>query len=137
MIRVTKHIEIEMAHKLLNYEGKCKYLHGHTYKFDVTIGGYPDDIGMVIDFKLLKEVMKIVFDKYDHSCLLASTDEDIEKEKDIKLNIIRVPYNPTIENILEDISNQIKEEIILKNLPVHLTRIIGFETSNSYAEIIL
>ena len=58
---VTKHIDFDAAHVLPEgYNGKCRNLHGHTYKAYVTLTGPRDssEFGMVVDFKLLKEAMK-------------------------------------------------------------------------------
>ena len=67
---VTKHIDFDAAHVLPEgYNGKCRNLHGHTYKAYVTLTGPRDssEFGMVVDFKLLKEAMKEVLP--DHMLL--------------------------------------------------------------------
>ena len=53
---VTKHIDFDAAHVLPEgYNGKCRNLHGHTYKAYVTLTGprNSSEFGMVVDFKLL------------------------------------------------------------------------------------
>ena len=74
MLSVTKIMEFESAHCLENHKGKCKNLHGHSYKLEITIGlsligkneGYFTG-GMVIDFGDLKDIMKEMVDKhFDH-----------------------------------------------------------------------
>ena len=56
MIRITKIFTFETAHVLYNYDGKCKNMHGHSYKLFVTVKGIPiNDLdhpknGMVVDF---------------------------------------------------------------------------------------
>lgn len=37
MISITKKIEFEAAHRLSNYQGPCKEIHGHTYKLEVSV----------------------------------------------------------------------------------------------------
>lgn len=79
-VYVTKEFEFESAHNLVNYDGECANLHGHTYKLQVTVSGAicnekeseenrATDF-MVIDFKELKSlVQRVVVDIYDHSYL--------------------------------------------------------------------
>lgn len=65
-----KEFEFDAAHFLPHYHGKCEHLHGHTYKLVVKVEGEPDKEGMVIDFTLLKKIVREnVVDKLDHSCL--------------------------------------------------------------------
>ncbi len=67
---VTKVFTFDSAHKLTNYYGKCERLHGHTYKLEVTIEGPVHENGMVVDFVLLKRIVKRrVLDKLDHQYL--------------------------------------------------------------------
>ena len=73
-IRVTKEFHFEMAHALWNYDGKCKHIHGHSYKLFVTIMGEPvkdennPKLGMILDFGDLKTIVKEpVVDMLDHS----------------------------------------------------------------------
>ena len=67
---VTREFTFDSAHFLPNYNGKCENMHGHTYRLQVTVDGPPDDEGMVIDFALLKKVVKTkVLDKLDHQLI--------------------------------------------------------------------
>ena len=75
MISVTRIIEIESAHRLDGYDGKCANLHGHNWKIEVEVafganGRLIEDgpkAGMVMDFKDLDRVLnKIVKEKFDH-----------------------------------------------------------------------
>ena len=66
-----------MAHALYGYDGLCKNIHGHSYRLWVTvIGNVLDDSksvknGMVLDFSLLKKIVKPeIVDKFDHSLVL-------------------------------------------------------------------
>jgi 6-pyruvoyltetrahydropterin/6-carboxytetrahydropterin synthase len=64
MIRITKIFTFETAHVLYNYDGKCKNMHGHSYKLFVTVKGKPvNDLenpknGMVVDFGDIKSIVK-------------------------------------------------------------------------------
>lgn len=65
---MTKSFTFDAAHKLINYDGKCENLHGHTYKLEVSLEGDPDENGMIIDFTELKKVVEEkVIDVLDHS----------------------------------------------------------------------
>lgn len=67
---VTKIFTFDAAHKLTSYYGKCERLHGHTYKLEITVDGPVHDNGMVVDFVLLKRIVKRhVLDKLDHQYL--------------------------------------------------------------------
>lgn len=91
----TKKFTFNSAHKLINYKGKCKNLHGHTYTLMVTVSGEIDKAsGMVIDFNLIKDVVnKKVINILDH----------------IMLN--EIVEQPTAENLTVWIWQQLKNEI--------------------------
>ena len=58
------------AHKLVGYNGKCEKLHGHTWTVEVFVTGNKlDDIGLLVDFGVLKKELKKQIDRYDHSYL--------------------------------------------------------------------
>lgn len=67
---ITKEFRFEAAHNLLNYEGKCKNLHGHTYKLFVTVNYPVGENGLAYDFSDLDQlVRKQIIDRLDHSYL--------------------------------------------------------------------
>jgi len=67
---VTKEFTFDSAHFLPSYNGKCENMHGHTYRLQVTVDGPLDSEGMVIDFVLLKKVVKAkILDKLDHQTI--------------------------------------------------------------------
>ncbi|MBU1164325.1 6-carboxytetrahydropterin synthase QueD [Patescibacteria group bacterium] len=68
---LNKKFTFDSAHKLENYDGKCKNLHGHTYIVMVFVQGeISKENGMVIDFKILEEIVeKEVLEKLDHKYL--------------------------------------------------------------------
>ena len=76
VVRITKQFTFEAGHALYGYDGKCKNIHGHSYKLSVTVIGTPinDDnnakFGMIIDFGDLKKIVKNeIVDKFDHSII--------------------------------------------------------------------
>lgn len=141
MIRITKIFTFETAHVLYNYDGKCKNMHGHSYKLFVTIKGNPindlDDHknGMVVDFGDIKKIVKEeIVDVWDHAVLVngasphQSLGNNLQKEGH---KVIFCDYQPTCENMLYDIASKIKSK-----LPDHvqLAYLKLHETENSYGE---
>lgn len=140
IIRITKQFTFEMAHALSDYDGLCKNIHGHSYHFDVTVKGTPDQNitsskqGMLIDFSDLKKIVREkIIDCFDHALLLnEKTDTELTMILQQKFDkIMFVPYQPTSENILVDFA-----ERLIKNLPenVQLFSLKLRETDRSFAE---
>ena len=121
-VLVNKEFTFDAAHHLHCYEGKCKNLHGHTYKVIFGISGFVDDIGLVIDFGDIKEIWKEKIEIYlDHRYL----------------NEMLPPMNTTAENmvvwIFEQMENALKDETNpAQDIRVEFVRL--FETPTSYAE---
>lgn len=116
-IDTTKIFTFDSAHKLNDYDGDCKYLHGHTYKLEVTVRGRRDSCGMVIDFKDLKAIVK----------------EEIISELDHRyLNDI-FDFNPTCENMVEWIFEKLDSR--LSKGESSLQKIVLWETPTSYATL--
>src|SRR6202046_98519 len=67
MFEVTVEAGFSSGHFLRNYRGKCENPHGHNYKVFITlVGERLDEAGMLLDFKLLKQVMRPTVDYLDH-----------------------------------------------------------------------
>lgn len=67
-IGITKHFS--SAHYLRGYQGKCEGLHGHNWKVEVVVtSGRLDHLGMVMDFKRLKQKLCAILDELDHRLL--------------------------------------------------------------------
>ena len=141
MIRITKIFTFETAHVLYNYDGKCKNMHGHSYKLFVTVKGTPiNDIndvknGMVVDFGDIKKIVKEeIIDVWDHAVLLNALTPHKELGEDLAQKghkVIECNYQPTCENMLyecaEKIKNKLPSHVQLAYLKLH-------ETENSYGE---
>ena len=139
-IRITKEFRFEMAHALLNYDGMCSNIHGHSYQLSVTLIGEPiknaadPKNGMVIDFGDLKNIVKSeVIDQFDHAMVLSEATPDKEKITSLPLfeRVIFLPYQPTCENMLPDFAVRISKHLP-KEIKLHSLRLR--ETNNSYAE---
>ncbi len=140
-IRLTKIFHFETGHALAGYDGKCRNVHGHSYRLEVTVIGTPIDdpshvkYGMVIDFGDLKKIVKEhVVDVYDHALLLNKNGAYRsmgERLRDEGHNILLVDFQPTGEMMLLDIAERIRP-----HLPGHvrLYKLKLYETGTSYAE---
>ena len=139
-IRITKIYNFEMAHILKDYDGPCRNIHGHSYKLFVTVSGTPitdsssPKLGMVMDFKELKTIVKDhIVNRFDHALVINSeTDTDmIESMQKNMEKLILVDYQPTSENLIIDFAT-----IISSKLPegVKLFSLRLWETATSYSE---
>jgi len=137
---VTKIFTFDAAHRLSDYKGKCKNLHGHTYRVEITVSGELNKLGMVIDFGELKEIYNKIIDRnFDHRTILKEDDPiNIMIAETIPEAVCWVPYNPTAENLAQDIFNLVYDELLTKyksNLVIKLEKIRVYETPTSYAEV--
>jgi len=109
-IVITKVFTFDSAHHLNDYQGKCKNIHGHTYKLEVSVKGEVDKSGLVIDFHDLNDMVEGEILSYiDHRYLNELFD-----------------FNPTCELIGEWIWDE-----IVKRLPptgCELTKLVLWET---------
>lgn len=140
-IRITKQFSFETGHALYGYDGKCRNVHGHSYKLSVTVIGKPITdttnvkFGMVIDFGDLKRIVKAeIVDKFDHATVFNKNTPHVELAEELKSrghHVILVNYQPTSENMVIDFAEKIK-----KHLPEHieLHSLKLQETESSFAE---
>lgn len=141
MIRLTKIFSFETAHALFGYCGKCKNIHGHSYKLFVTVIGEPENNlnsstnGMVMDFGDLKSIVNTqIVNLYDHAILLNQNTK--HKTLGEKLladghNVIFTDFQPTCENMLLHFAKILQEHLPQK---VDLAELKLYETEKSYCE---
>ncbi|MFB7814636.1 6-carboxytetrahydropterin synthase QueD [Paenibacillus chitinolyticus] len=123
-VLVSKEFTFDAAHHLHAYEGKCKNLHGHTYKAVYGISGYVNEIGLTLDFGEIKDIWKARIEPYlDHRYL----------------NETLPPMNTTAENMVvwlyEQMETALQSDEIQAKTPggrVEFVRL--YETPTSYAE---
>ena len=140
-IRITKMFSFETGHALYGYDGKCKNVHGHSYKLSVTVIGRPISdtqnvkYGMVIDFGDLKKIVKEeIVDVFDHATIFNKNTPHVELATELKNrghNVILADYQPTSEMMVTDFASKIK-----KRLPQHINlhSLKLQETETSFAE---
>lgn len=140
-IRITKQFTFETGHALYGYDGKCKNVHGHSYKLSVTVIGTPITdtsnvkLGMVIDFGDLKKIVKEeIVDPFDHATVFNKNTPHIELAKELKdreHKVILADYQPTSENMVIDFASKIKARLS-KEIQLHSIKLR--ETDTAFAE---
>ncbi|MBL0014516.1 MAG: 6-carboxytetrahydropterin synthase [Flavobacterium sp.] len=140
-IRITKEFSFETGHALYGYDGKCKNVHGHSYKLSVTVIGVPisdrnnGKFGMVIDFSDLKKIVKEeIVDHFDHATVFNQTTPHIELANELidrGHRVILVDYQPTSENMVIDFAQKIKSRLP-KTIELHSLKLQ--ETDTSFAQ---
>lgn len=140
-IRITKQFTFETAHALFGYDGKCRNVHGHSYKLAVTVIGTPISdtsnvkYGMVIDFGDLKKIVKEeIVDVFDHATVFNKNTPHIELAKELKdrgHDVILAEYQPTSENMVIDFATKIKARLP-ENIQLHSLKLR--ETETAFAE---
>ena len=139
-IRITKQFNFETAHALYGYDGKCKNIHGHSYKLSVTVIGTPISdtnhvkYGMVIDFGDLKKIVASeIVNKFDHATVFNKNTPHIELAKELEKrdhNVILVDYQPTSEMMLVDFAEKINNRLP-ENVKLHSLKLQETGTSNA------
>jgi 6-pyruvoyltetrahydropterin/6-carboxytetrahydropterin synthase len=90
--------EFASAHTLRDYPGACSRMHGHNWKVELeALATRLDDVGMGVDFKVMKKAARKVGEVLDHQYL-----NDLEPFKEI---------NPTAENIAAYMYKEISARI--------------------------
>ena len=136
--RITKQMWTETGHRLINYNGKCAHLHGHSYLWEVNAERHDSGVseqGFVVDFKDLKAYMtKAIDEKYDHALVLcrkdpllayiSGADFEVPNLKQVALvyaalrgsdgsegRLVFVDENPSAENLARWVANDLQNHI--------------------------
>jgi len=133
-VRIAKDFHWEMGHRLRFHEGGCRNIHGHSYRMQVVIEGYPDGNGMVMDYFDMKEIIDPLVEQLDHAFLCDAGDEAMLAFLAMNpLKHVVVPFNTTAENLtqwfLDGIAELLKEYGNIIALTVRIQ-----ETERTYAE---
>jgi 6-pyruvoyltetrahydropterin/6-carboxytetrahydropterin synthase len=129
MYRVTREIDFCYGHRLLNYDGKCRHLHGHNGRAVITLGATKlDALGMVMDFSRIKQVVQRWIDEeLDHKMLLHRNDPVLPFLRQLGEPVYVMDVNPTAENI----ARLIHDYTAAQGFPVIEVQL--WETGNCYA----
>ena len=139
-IRLTKEFHFEASHALWNHDGKCKHIHGHSYKLLVTLLGTPvcdensPKLGMLMDFGDLKRLVnESIVDRYDHALVLSdkTPHEMLPQTPQLFDKLIITSYQPTCENLLIEFAELLKQKLP-SNIQLFSLRL--HETPTSFAE---
>jgi len=118
-MKITKRFDFEAAHELPWHEGKCKNLHGHSYKFEIDIEGEISDNGILVDFYHVSSIVKEnIVEKYDHKFLN---------------NFFE---NPTAELMCKSFLETVRGEWSARKLPGIVARARLWETERSWVEAV-
>jgi 6-pyruvoyltetrahydropterin/6-carboxytetrahydropterin synthase len=111
MFRVTREVLFCYGHRLLNYQGKCRHLHGHNGRAVITLEGPElDSRGMLVDFVEIKEtIQRWIDENLDHNMLLCHDDPLLPVLKERDERVFVMDENPTAENIARLIFNEARE----------------------------
>ena len=111
MYSVSKRIEFCYGHRLLDYEGNCRYLHGHNAIAEIEVAASSlDGQNMVVDFNEIKARLKTWIDReLDHRMILRHDDPLVAVLRAHGQPIYLLDSNPTAERIAQllfDISRE-------------------------------
>ena len=122
MFEVTVEAGFSSGHYLRHYQGKCENPHGHNYKVFVTlVGAELDQAGLLLDFKLLKQVMRPVVERLDHQMI-----NDLPP--------FNAELNPSAENLARYFYEQTSEQLrAMTGGRVRVKDCTLYETDTSFA----
>ena len=132
-------VDLEMAHRLYDvdtYSEECREnLHGHTFQVSFQVGRYQlNDAGMVMDFKLLKKIIKeTIEDPFDHSSILRSTDPIVPVIKENCNKVHVVDDNPTAEWLAHKFFDLLEAALEATDPKMFVKSVSVRETANNIA----
>ena len=121
MFQVSVEETFSAGHALRGYKGKCENLHGHNYRVQVTLEGPQlDAIGLLIDFTLLKNVVRNIIKRLDHQFI-----NELEPFTNV---------NPSAENMAKYFYEEIASQ--LEDLPAgaQVKEVVIWETDTAMAK---
>jgi 6-pyruvoyltetrahydropterin/6-carboxytetrahydropterin synthase len=138
MITCTRRLEFDAAHRIINHESKCKMLHGHRYVLEASfVAKELDNLGRVIDFGVIKEVLGAWIDEHlDHNTILSIADKKLGENiaATTGQKIYYMAQNPTAENIAQHIFAEICPKLFAEK-NVQCIGIKLYETPNCHVNV--
>ena len=138
MITCTRRIEFDSAHRILNHESKCKFLHGHRYALEASfVANKLDNLGRVIDFGLIRDLLGSWVDEHlDHNTILCRKDKNLGEKiaAETGQKIYYLEENPTAENIAKHILEEICPKLFAEK-SVKCVAIKLYETPNCSVDV--
>jgi len=118
MYEISIETHFSSAHRLRDYNGECERLHGHNWNVRVSVAAEKlNALGMVMDFKELKDKTKILIDKFDHQYL-----NEVSPFTEL---------NPTTENIAKYIFDELSK--VVNTNSIRVSKVTVWESSASCA----
>lgn len=141
MVTATVKLEFDAAKRLLDFEGKCNFLHGYRYVMEVTISAKKlDKAGLVVDFYKVKEVLDVwVQENWDHNVVLDKRDKNLGQAiaKITGQKIYYMSKNPSAENMAEHLIKEIFPKLMKKFPGVICSKIRLYDNPNAWVEVSL
>ena len=123
LFELTVRAEFEAAHRIDGYNGKCQRLHGHNWSVEAVVEGRElDELGMLIDFKILKAELNKVLDELDHRYL---NELPLFSEKNSPKK------NPTAENLAQYIFETLSASDIFADTAAQVKAVRVYESPRS------
>ncbi len=117
MYELSVRCDFDAAHFLRGYAGKCENLHGHRFEVITTLKSEElDEIGISFDFTILKQILREILERLDHTCLNENPPFDV--------------INPSSENIARTIYQEIQKK--LTGFTVKISSITVYESPDSW-----
>ncbi len=139
---IAKSFHWEAAHRIPWHEGKCKNIHGHSYKMIVELEGAINERGIVMDFKDLKEIVQPYIQLIDHTTIISVWDKELREVFDSKQwNYYLLPFDSTAENLCKYFAELIIKDngslLSANNITTVSVKISETETAYAYAKIMV
>lgn len=137
MISCTRRIEFDAAHRVMEHESKCKFMHGHRYAVEITFTAPKlDTLGRVVDFGVIKgKLGKWIDDHWDHTAILHEADKPLgmQLESATGQKVYYLPYNPTAENIAHYLLTHVCPHVFGEQEASQVLSVLVYETPNCSA----
>lgn len=139
-----KDFKWEMAHRLMNYKGKCANIHGHNYSAEIILKAETENLetalensGLLFDFSAFEFLVKNLLEYFDHSLVLNMNDKNfIEAIEKLPTKLICTDGEPTVENICIIFMRRLLEnKDTLRKKRINIIEVTIWETDESKATI--
>lgn len=133
-LTITRCLEIDVGHRLVGHEGKCRNAHGHRYSFEVEFSPFKgvDGLGRVIDFSVVKEVLGGWLDHHwDHGFLFGPNDPIGEWLIRDGQKCFAMPAPPTAEAMATYFLAQARS--LMADYEINVVSVKLYETPNCWA----